>query len=91
MATKKKRPTASRQGTAAGGKQGEMTAGDMNRPVKEGLMEMPSGAEMHGGQAGRGGGPAAHAGMQTGLMPGEGTAGGSAQGQDMPGGNMEST
>jgi hypothetical protein len=92
MATKKKSAASSRSGGAAGAKKGEMSEGDMNRPVKEGLMEMPTGGEMHGGQGARGPSPGARSGMESGMMPGESGGGpGGPAGSEMPGGGMEST
>lgn len=91
MATKK-RATASGSRGAEGGGQREMPDVEMNRPVKEGLMEMPTGGEMHGGGATRGAQPATGLGMQGGLMPGESPGGTGGQSEsDMPGGGMEST
>lgn len=86
MATKRKRPTAVSGLGAAGVGPGPMAAADMNRPVGEGLTEMPAG-ETHAGTGV--GAPGVRPIRQGGLMPGENPAGaGGAPEDGMPAGRM---
>ena len=81
----------SRKGARSTGR-GEMPAGEMAGPTREGLTEMPFGEDtgVRYRDAGLVSGHAA--GMQSGLMPGESPiAAGRAQDGEMPGSGMSSS
>lgn len=88
----KKSQTKKASGSGGGGRagKGDMPSGDMNRPVKAGLMEMPTGGETAAGHEGGGAPkPAGSAAAGGNLMPGEGSGATAAPREgEMPGGRM---
>jgi hypothetical protein len=93
MAAKKqaKKRSDSRGGRRSVNSDSGMPDGDMNRPFKSGLMEMPSGGDTSSIERAQGeasGGPSP---MEGNLMPGESRAPASGSLAEMPGGTMTST
>jgi hypothetical protein len=87
--TKKKETSGSKGGGRAA--KDDMPGGEMNRPVKSGMMEMPTGSETAAGKE-HGDTPTPPVPAGGGLMPGEGPGATTApQAGEMPGGSMSST